>query len=149
VQIDDAYGEVQSVEARVLRMVTLDDTYVTIPHKKIWDTNVFNKNNARRELQCITDFYLHPKHDASRVRQKLTEVALTSPYLQIERPVVVVIKEKLWGTHYQLKAYPVEGRDQQLFVTDLTIRGKAALAELGAEPLALPIPLYDVALEGD
>jgi len=29
-------------------------------------------------------FYLHPDHDAKSVRLKLYDVALTSPYLQIE-----------------------------------------------------------------
>jgi small-conductance mechanosensitive channel len=137
VKIGDAYGEVKSVEARALRMVTLDDAYVTIPHKKIWDTSVFNQNNARRELQCIADFYLFPKHDGAAVRQKLVEVALTSPYLQIERSIIVVVKEEPYYTHYKLKAYPVEGRDQLIFVTDLTIRGKEALALMEVEP-AMP-----------
>ncbi len=137
VKIGDAYGEVKAVEARALRMVTLDDAYVTIPHKKIWDSSVFNQNNARRELQCIADFYLFPKHNGAAVRQKLVEVALTSPYLQIDLPVMVVAQESPYYTHYKLKAYPVEGRDQQLFITDLTIRGKEALALMGVEP-AMP-----------
>jgi small-conductance mechanosensitive channel len=136
VRIDNAYGEVVSVEARTLRMITRDDTLVTIPHKKIWDSSVFNANNGRRELMCVTDFYLHPRHDADAVREKLVEVALTSPYLQIERPISVVVQEKPSCTHYKLKAYPVEGRDQMLFITDLTIRGKQALAEMGVEPAA-------------
>ncbi|MFP5212912.1 MAG: mechanosensitive ion channel family protein [Acidobacteriota bacterium] len=138
VRIDGAYGEVVSVEARALRILTLDDTLVTIPHKKMWDTNVYNANNARRELMCIADFYLHPKHDAALVRQKLYEVAVTSPYLQLDKPITVIVAEKPWATHYRLKAYPVEGRDQLLFTTDLTIRGKAALAELGIEPALIP-----------
>jgi small-conductance mechanosensitive channel len=137
VKIDDAYGEVQSVEARSLRLLTLDDTFVTIPHKKIWDSNVYNRNNARRELMCIAHFYLHPHHDAATVRQKLLEVALTSPYLQFKRSTSVIVEEKPWYTHYQLRAYPVEGRDQNLFITDLTIRGKSALAEMDVGP-----PMY-------
>ncbi|MEM5787107.1 MAG: hypothetical protein AAGU11_07295, partial [Syntrophobacteraceae bacterium] len=91
-------------------------------------------NNARRELMCIADFYLYPKHDAAAVRQKLVEVALTSPYLQLSRPVIVIVAEKPWYTQYRLKAYPVEGRDQLLFTSDLTIRGKAALGKMGVEP---------------
>jgi small conductance mechanosensitive channel len=141
VEIDGAYGEVKALEARSLRMVTLDDNFVTIPHKKIWDTVVYNANNAKRELMCIADFYLHPKHDAALVRQKLHEVALTSAYLQLDLPISIVVKEKPWGTHYQLRGYPVEGRDQMLFVTDMTIRGKAALAEMGVDP-AMVSPEY-------
>jgi len=41
--------------------------------------------------------------------------------------VGVVVQEKPWGTHYKLKAYVKESREQFEFLTDLTIRGKEAL----------------------
>lgn len=78
----------------------------------------------------MADFYLEPRHDAALVRQTLYDVALTSPYLNFERPIMVIVAEKPWGTHYKIRAYPVDARDQFQFLTDLTIRGKAALADL-------------------
>lgn len=39
--------------------------------------------------------------------------------------------EKPWGTQYRLKVYVKESRDQFLFITDLTIRGKEALRVMG------------------
>ena len=39
----------------------------------------------------------------------------------------MIVQEKPWATHYKLKAYVKESRDQFKFVTDLTIRGKEAL----------------------
>lgn len=137
VKIDDAYGEVKSVETRALHLVTPDDTMVTIPHNKIWESSVYNANDGQRELMCVAHFYLHPEHDAKSVRHKLEDVALTSPYLQLERPVVVVLKEEPWGTHYQLKAYPVDSRDQFQFISDLTVRGKEALGKMGIAPAAV------------
>jgi small-conductance mechanosensitive channel len=139
VQIDGAYGEVQALGMRALRLVTPDDTVVSIPHAKIWTTNVYNTNNGNRDLMCVADFYLHPQHNAARVRQTLADVALTSPFLNLERPVAVILSEQPWGTHYQLKAYPIDGRDQFQFISDLTVRGKAALAKLGVEP-AVAVP---------
>ena len=97
VKIDDAYGEVVSVGLRALRLVTPDDTVVTIPHSKIWDTNIYNANDGKRELLCVIHFHLHPLHDAVRVRQRLYDVALTSPYINLERPVVVVVAERPLG----------------------------------------------------
>jgi len=134
VKIDDAYGEVKSVETRALQLVTPDDTTVTIPHNKIWNNNIYNSNDGRRELMCVANFYLNPKHDAKSVRHKLKDVALTSPYLQVERPVIVIVQEEPWGTRYQLKAYPIDSRDQFQFVSDLTVRGKEALAKMGIAP---------------
>lgn len=138
VQIEDAYGEVQSLGFRTVSIVTPDDTTVTIPHKKLWDVSVFNNNSGQQEHMCVANFYLHPEHDAASVQQKLYEVALTSPYLQLKRPIVVVVAEKPWGTHYRLKAYPIDGRDEFKFTTDLTIRGKMALAKLGVTPISAP-----------
>jgi small conductance mechanosensitive channel len=134
VQVDGAYGEVQSMNLRALRLFTPDDTYVTIPHLKIWTSNIYNANDGARNLLCVAHFYLDPDHDAALVRQKLEEVALTSPYLDLDRRLAVIVMEKPWGTHYQLKAYPMEGRDQFRFISDLTVRGKAALAKMEVKP---------------
>jgi len=87
----------------------------------------------------VADFYLHPRHDAAFVRQKLNDVALTSPYLNLKRPIAVIVAERPWGTHYRLKAYPVEARDQFAFTTELAIRAKSALAKLGVEPATVPM----------
>lgn len=138
VKIDDTYGEVKALGLRSLKVVTPDDTVVTIPHAKIWTTNIANANDGKREHLCVADFYLHPAHDAHRVRRKLREVALTSSYLQLERPIDVTVSERPWGTHYRLKAYPIDGRDQFQFVSDLTIRAKAALDTIGVQPALAP-----------
>lgn len=131
VQIGDAYGEVQSVGLRALRLVTPDDTVVTIPHLKYWTTSIYNANDGKRDLQCVCHFYLDPHHDGLKVRQKLHDVALTSPYLNMKRPVVVVVQEQDWGAHYRIRAYPIDSRDQFQFVSDLTVRGRAALMAMG------------------
>ncbi|HSG17675.1 MAG TPA: mechanosensitive ion channel domain-containing protein [Anaerolineae bacterium] len=139
VQIEDAYGEVISVGFRAVQLRTPDDSTVLIPHKKLWDATIYNDNKGNREHLCVADFYLHPEHNADEVRQKLRKVALTSPYLHISRPISVIVREKPWGTHYRLKAYPIDGREQFNFITDLTVRGKAALAGLDVSHVVAPI----------
>jgi small conductance mechanosensitive channel len=141
VTVDGAYGEVQSLSLRALRLYTPDDTVVSIPHIKIWNTNIFNANDGNRNLCVVAHFYLDPDHDAARARQKLHDVALTSPYLDLNHPIRVIVQEQPWGTHYQLKAYPLDSRDQFQFVSDLTVRGKDVLTKMGVKPArALPAP---------
>lgn len=141
VEINGTYGEVKSLDLRKLMMLTPDDTMVTIPHSNIWSTSIHNANDGQRTLLCVADFYLHPQHDAALVRRKLHDVALTSPYLDFDRRITVIVHEQPWGTHYRLKAYPVDARDQFQFISDLTVRGKAALTKLGAGWAAtLPVP---------
>jgi small-conductance mechanosensitive channel len=129
---------VKSIGMRAARILTPDDTVVVIPHLKLWDRPIFNANDGSHNLMCVADFYLHPRHDAHVARETLFDVVLTSPFLKIERPVNVVVSEKPWGTHYRVKAYPIEPGQQFNFTTDLTVRGKAALSALGINFASYP-----------
>ena len=133
IEIEGDYGEVRSVGMRSIEVRTAADNIVYIPHEKIWQHNVSNANDGARTLMCVTSFYLAPDHDAERVRAALRDVALTSAYLDYDKPVLVMLAESPWGTHYRLKAYPFDMRDQFSFISDLTVRGKLALAEAGAK----------------
>ncbi len=133
VTIEGAYGEVQNINLRSIDILTPDDTHVIIPHGKLWTTPIFNANMGTNKLQCVAHFYLRPDHDGVAVRRRLNDVALSSPYVQLTSPVTVVAVETKWGTHYRIRAYPIEPQQQFAFVTDLTERGKASLVGLGVE----------------
>lgn len=136
ITVGDDYGKVRDLGFRAVQIVTADDTVVTIPHQKLWENNIQNANDGQQTLMCIADFYLGPAHDPAPARARLRDVALTSPYLDLDRPVQVIVHEQAWGTHYRLKAYPMHADDQFHFTTDLTVRGKQELQALGLEPAA-------------
>ncbi|MGP5016364.1 mechanosensitive ion channel family protein [Vreelandella alkaliphila] len=138
VNIEGTYGEVKHVGMRTVEIVTPDDDLVTVPHLKLWDSAIYNANNGDVSLQCVASFYLHPEHEAGWVRKALRDVALTSAYLKFDKPIIVVAEEKPWGTHYRIRAYPVDPRQQFLFITDLTVRGKQVLSAAGVTPALLP-----------
>jgi small-conductance mechanosensitive channel len=138
IEVDGTYGEVKTINMRAVEIVTPDDTVVIVPHLKLWDRLISNANDGGQNLMCVADFYLHPRHDAAQVKHVLADVALTSAFLQIKQPITVIVLDKPWGTHYRLKAYPVDPRQQFNFLTDLTVRGKAALNRLGVEFAVAP-----------
>ena len=139
VRIDGDYGEVRSVGMRSIEICTPTDDIVHVPHAKIWQNNIANSNDGAHTLMCVASFYLQPGHDAARVRVALRDVALSSAYLEYDKPVVVMLADTPLGTHYKLKAYPFDMRDQFLFISDMTVRGKQAIAGAGAvEVLATP-----------
>ncbi|MGF1615794.1 MAG: mechanosensitive ion channel family protein [Gammaproteobacteria bacterium] len=138
IEVDGTYGEVKSIGMRAAKIVTPDDTVVVIPHLKFWDQLILNANNGGPNLQCVAHFYLHPYHDAALVRHTLYDVALTSAFLQIDQPIKVVVQDEPWGTHYRLRAYPIHPGQQFQFITDLTVRGKAALTSLGVNFAQVP-----------
>ena len=138
VSINGDYGEVQSVGLRAIRLRTPTDDIITVHHLFMWQGNVSNSNDGARTLMCVADFYVSPAHDAHAVRCALRDTAITSPYLEYDKPVLVVLSEEPWGTHYQVKAYPFDMRDQFLFISDLTVRGKLALRDAGAIEVTAP-----------
>ena len=131
IEVDGTYGEVKSIGLRAVRIVTPDETDVSIPHSRLWSASVFNASSGNRSLLCVADFYLHPDHDATAVRRRLSDVAQASAYRKPETAITVIVFEKPWGTQYRLKAYVQESREQFLFISDLTTRGKETLRLMG------------------
>ena len=118
---------------------------MTIPQSRLWTAAIFNSNDGSPRLQCVAIFHLHPDDDEALARDVLADVALTSAFVHFDEPVVVVMASQPWGTELRLKAYPVDARQQFRFVTDLTVRGKAALRRAGLRFSAWP----DAALAAD
>ena len=113
-----------------VHIVTADDNEVTIPHYRFWTEKISNSTGGSKSLMCVANFYLHPDHDGQAVRKCLEEIAETSTYRHPDSKITVIAQEQPWGSHYKLKAYVHESREQFLFVTDLTIRGKESLREI-------------------
>ncbi|HME10575.1 MAG TPA: mechanosensitive ion channel domain-containing protein [Bryobacteraceae bacterium] len=129
IELDGSYGEVKSMAGRAVHLVTTDDTEVIIPLSRTWSAKVLNSTSGNRGMLCIANFYLHPDHDASAVQERLAEVAASSAYRAPDSSIKVIVQEKPWGTHYRVKAYVKDSREQYAFITDLTIRSKDALRQ--------------------
>jgi small-conductance mechanosensitive channel len=124
VKIEDDYGEVIAYGLRGLRLRTPSDDIVSIPHNKIWTHSISNANMGSLEAQIVTHFYLDHSVNPQQVQKILYRVAQTSRYTQLRLPIVVVIEEKIWGTLFTLKCYPIDARNEFKYKTDLTIRAK-------------------------
>ncbi len=133
IEVNGIYGEVKHIGTRVVTIVTPDDTTVYIPHLKIWTDLIHNANSHTPDLLCVANFYLDPDHNPEQICRILKNMALTSPYINLAQPVIVLLEDKPWGTHYRLKAYPMDPRQQFQFISDLTARGKKCLRELSVK----------------
>jgi len=138
IQIGETYGEVIHLGLRTVLVRTIDANDITIPHSALWTGQLSNATSGQRDLLCVTEFYVHPDHDNALARQALFDVAMTSVYLRLDRPIVVVMKHLPFGLYYKLKAYPMEAREQFKFIADLTERGQFALQEIGLRLVTAP-----------
>ena len=139
VEIKGSYGEVRSVGLRAVRLVTLDDTEVIVPHSALWSSPIHNATSGSHTVLCVAEFFLHPDHDGLLVKERLHEIAVTSPLWLPESDVVITVEEQPWGTKYRLKAYARDSREQKNFTTDLTVRSKAIFRELRIRPALAPM----------
>lgn len=143
VKIDGYYGEIITYGLRGIRLQTPDDNIVTIPHNKIWTEAVSNANKGEVEAQVIAHFYFAHGVDIETVMAILYRVAYTSKYTQLDLPILVIIDEEPWGTHFKLKCYPIDARDEFIYKTDLIKRAKQTLAKYGVPYPVLPMPQTD------
>ena len=128
VKIGDTYGEVVDYGLRGVRIRTPDDNTVTIPHNIAWTESLSNANSGQLEAQVVTDFYFAHDVNTDKVLQILYQAAYSSRYTQLKLPVVVIMEEQPWATHFKLKAYPMDARDEFVYQTDLVYRAKQAFA---------------------
>ena len=128
IKIGEDYGEVVRYGLRGIRLQTPSDNTVTIPHSKIWTESISNANGGELEAQVITEFYFAHEVDTELVTKILYRAAHTSRYTQLELPIVVRMAETPYGTHFKLKSYPLDARDEFVYATDLTNKAKLAFA---------------------
>ncbi|MDJ0716147.1 MAG: mechanosensitive ion channel [Prochloraceae cyanobacterium] len=143
VKIGEHYGEIITYGLRGILLRTPNDDIVTIPHNKLWTDAIANTNKGNVEAQTVVDFYLAHEVNVDRVIQILYRVAYTSKYTQLKFPVVVVMEEKPWGTHFKLKCYPIDARDEFIYKTDLIKRAKQTFAKYSLTYPALPTRQLD------
>lgn len=139
IEIDGRYGEVRSIGTRAAKLITPDDTVIVVPHGKLWDSLIANGNDGTSNLMCVTEFNVQPNHDVSRIMAVLRDVAFTSPLVKTWQPILVTVVNEPFGMRYNLKAYPIDPRDQFAFRSDLTARGAEAMAAEGVQFVTLPM----------
>ena len=132
VKIGEHYGEIISYGLRGILIRTPDDNIVTIPHNKLWTEAISNANKGNVEAQTVVSFYCAHEVEISRVKEILRRAAQTSKYTQLDFPIAIVLEERPWGTHFKLRCYPIDARDEFQHKSDLIIRVKQAfsLAEI-------------------
>ncbi len=130
VSFGDYYGEVSAIGLRSVRLITLDDSLVTIPNSKFLTDAVSSGNAGALDMMVVVPFYVSASEDFERARRILYEVACTSVYVFLNKPVVTTISDQFLGERFcsviNVKAYVFDTRYEKAFVSDITERAKRA-----------------------
>lgn len=120
------YGEVVSIGLRSTKIVTPDDSLVTIPNGELMNQSVANSNSGESNCQVVAEIFLPIDVNTDLVRQIATETAQVSKYIYLNKPVVVLfgneVKERRSYLKMRLKAYVMDPRHEFAFKSDMTER---------------------------
>ncbi|HOO82935.1 MAG TPA: mechanosensitive ion channel [Bacteroidales bacterium] len=118
------YGEVLEIGLRSTRVVTPDDSVVTIPNMELMNNSVSNANSGELNCQVVAEVYLPIDVDTHKVRKIAIEAAQVSPFVYLQKPIVVLffneVKERRSYLKMRLKAYVMDIRYEFQFKSDMT-----------------------------
>lgn len=138
VSFDGFYGDITAIGLRSVRMQTLDDNTITIPNNKFLSDITSSGNYGALDMQVIVDFLIGANEDVDRAREILNEAALSSRFIYLPKPIVVLVTQvpmqNFVAVRLRLKAYVLDTKHEKAFETDITVRTLRAFREQGISP---------------
>lgn len=124
IDMGDHYGEVIEIGIRATKIVTPDDSVITIPNGDFMSTSVSNSNAGENNCQVVAEIYLPLDIDTERVRKIAIEAAQISKYIYLNKPIVVLFFNEMHMTRsvykMRLKAYVSDLSKEFAFKSEMT-----------------------------
>lgn len=118
------YGEVIEIGLRATRLVTPDDSMVSVPNMELMNTSVSNSNSGELNCQVVAEIYLPIDVDTQKARKIAIESAQVSKYIYLNKPIVVLffneLKQRRSVLKMRIKAYVMDIRYEFQFKSDMT-----------------------------
>lgn len=134
INIKGNYGEVVNIGLRNTQVNTLDDNLVTIPNSAIISDSISNANSGALDCMVVVNLWLPVDVNVTKVRKIAHEAAITSRYLNIDKPVTILFFDHFddhAATKVLVKAYVLDARYEKLFEGDVTEAAKKAFIDAG------------------
>lgn len=124
IQVGDHYGEVLSIGLRSSRVVTPDDSVVSLPNGELMNRAVSNTNSSALDCQVVAEIFLPATADVSTVKEIAYKSVYSSSFTYLNKPVVVIVLNEIHNSRYvmklRVKAYVVDIRYEFMFKSDMT-----------------------------
>jgi small-conductance mechanosensitive channel len=137
IEVGDHYGEVINIGLRAVQIRTFDDSVVTFPNSMVQTGSVSNSNTGQLNEMVVVKFHLPATVPIAPVRQIAWEAAVCSPYVQLDKPIRVLVEDhydRAFLTRFTIKAYVHEIRLERVLASDISERVKTALVKRGFVP---------------
>lgn len=124
IQVGNFYGEVVQIGLRTVRVITPDDSLVSIPNGEIMNQAVSNSNSGESNCQVAAEFYFPAELDLVKARKIAYRAAAVSRYVYLKKPIVVSFKNEIHEGRslfkMRLKAYVLDLRYEFAFMSEMT-----------------------------
>ncbi|MFU8842425.1 MAG: mechanosensitive ion channel family protein [Bacteroidales bacterium] len=118
------YGEVIQIGLRATRIVTPDDSTVSIPNMELMNTPVSNVNYGALNCQVVAEIILPISVDTQKARKIAIESAQVSKFVYLNKPIVVLFFNEMHQRKsylkMRIKAYVMDIRYEFEFKSDMT-----------------------------
>ncbi|KIG14762.1 Potassium efflux system KefA protein / Small-conductance mechanosensitive channel [Enhygromyxa salina] len=135
------YGDITAIGLRSVRLQTLDDNTVTIPNNLFINDITSNGNYGALDMQVVMDFYIGVDQDVGLARSIVNEAAVTSRYVYLPKPVVVLVNQMIADNHVavrlRVKSYVLDTKYEKAFETDVNLRVLGAFRQHDIMPPAV------------
>lgn len=124
IEVDKYYGEVVEIGLRSTRIVTPDDSLVSVPNAVMMNSSLSNSNAGEPNCQVVAEIYLPLSIDTIKIREIATQAATVSKYIYLGKPITVLFLNEVNNNHsyykMRVKAYVMDIRDEFRFKSDMT-----------------------------
>lgn len=137
VTFGNVYGEIKSITLRTVRLVTLDDNLVTIPNSKFINEYVASGNAGALDMMVVIDFHTALSVDVEQVKALLHEIAVTSRFAYLKKPISIVVSEvaiaERLALRFSVKVYVLDVQYEKALQTDIVTRASTYFNKKGIE----------------
>jgi small-conductance mechanosensitive channel len=124
IQMEGHYGEVIGIGLRTVRVLTPDDSIVSIPNSEMVSKSVSNANSGEPDCQVVAEFFFPPEINLDKAHTLAIKCASLSRYIYLNKPIAVVFKNEMFMgksmIKMRLKAYVYDHRFEFPFITDMS-----------------------------
>ena len=136
IEVSGTYGEVTDIGLRATRVVTPDDSVVSIPNYAIFQEATASQNAGKTEMMVTINIYIDPRSDVDLAMDIVKDALVTSKYVYVSstRPYTVLLEDFPFYRRGRAKGYVNDLRSEFEFRSEVTRRAWKELARQGISP---------------
>ncbi|MFA5237410.1 MAG: mechanosensitive ion channel domain-containing protein [Methanoregula sp.] len=133
------YGEVADIGLRSTKILTSDESLVSVPNDHVFSQPVSSSNAGEMAMLVVTDLYIDGRCNAEKALAIAREAAITSKYAALGKsyPVSIRLNDFPFYRQVRVKAFVSDIRNEFQFKSDITRRAWDEMRRQGIRP---PVP---------